>query len=325
MTRWLRPLLSLFGRLLLAASLALAHPLAQPAAPSVVPSAPQVVVLSSEPSLPYQEAANAVLQALVRSGQSPQSVALVGLDAWPGSAGASPQVLIALGSAACERVVAVVSQASVLCALIPQESFERLLQRYQRKASPALTALVLNQPLWRQLDLIRLALPAARRVGVLWGPQSLPQAGALRDVARNQGLALREASVTSDAPLAGSLRPVLASADVLLAIAEPLVYNTITVDSILQSALRERVPVVSFSPAFSRAGALLALYASPAQVGSQAAALARQVLYGRALPGSPVAPAEFSVDVNLPVARALGLALDADDLLTRLRQREGLP
>ena len=223
-------------------------------------------------------------------------------------------------------MVAVVSQAPVLCALIPLESFEHILQQHQRKASPSLTALVLNQPLGRQLELIRLALPAARRVGVLWGPQSLPQAGALRDAARSRGLELREANVTSDTQLASSsLRLLLASTDVLLAIAEASLYNARTVESILYSAMREHVPVVSFSPSYSRAGAVLALYATPTQVGNQAAALARRVLQGYALPAAPVAPADFSVDVNQPVARALGLALDANDLLIKLRQREGLP
>ena len=162
-------------------------------------------------------------------------------------------------------MVAVVSQAPVLCALIPLESFEHILQQHQRKASPSLTALVLNQPLGRQLELIRLALPAARRVGVLWGPQSLPQAGALRDAARSRGLELREANVTSDTQLASGLRLLLASTDVLLAIAEASLYNARTVESILYSAMREHVPVVSFSPSYSRAGAMLALYAARGQ------------------------------------------------------------
>lgn len=322
--RWLRPLQRLAGRWLLPASLALAHPLALSVAPSNG-TAPQVVVLSSESSAPYQEAANALRQALVRDGLSPQAVQLLGLDAWPGAFGAAARLHVALGSAACARVVAVVSQAPVLCALIPLESFEHILQQHQRNASPSLTALVLNQPLGRQLELIRLALPAARRVGVLWGPQSLPQAGALRDAARSRGLELREANVTSDTQLASSLRLLLASTDVLLAIAEASLYNARTVESILYSAMREHVPVVSFSPSYSRAGAVLALYATPTQVGNQAAALARRVLQGYALPAAPVAPADFSVDVNQPVARALGLALDANDLLIKLRQREGLP
>ena len=82
--RWLRPLQRLAGRWLLPASLALAHPLALSVAPSNG-TAPQVVVLSSESSAPYQEAANALRQALVRDGLSPQAVQLLGLDAWPGA------------------------------------------------------------------------------------------------------------------------------------------------------------------------------------------------------------------------------------------------
>jgi len=285
---------------------------------------PPVLVLISESSPPYQETAVVIQRALGGGGSRPEvAVQVVPLNDWP-SAASAPRILVALGSAACDRLAATELQTPVLCALLPQESFERVLQQRQRRASPALTALVLNQPPKRQLNLIRLALPAARRVGVLWGPQSLQQANAFRAATQGSGLELLESTVAGEAQLAGGLRSVLPSADVLLAIADPLPYNTMTLPSILQAAMREHVPVVAFSPAYSRAGALLALYATPTQVGEQAAALVRQALLGHPLPAAPVTTVEFSVDVNAPVARALGLSLDANDLLAKLRKREGL-
>lgn len=267
----------------------------------------------------------AMQRALGSGSPNPEAVVqAVALDDWSSTAGV-PKMLVALGSAACDRLAAAELQAPVLCALLPQESFERVLQQHQRKASSSLTALVLNQPPKRQLNLIRLALPTARRVGVLWGPQSLQQAGAFRTAAQGSGLELLEAVVAGEAQLAGALRSVLVSADVLLAIADPLPYNSMTLQIILQTAMREHVPVAAFSPAYSRAGALLALYATPTQVGEQAAALVRQALLGRPLPAAPVTMVEFSVDVNAPVARALGLSLDVNDLLAKMRKREGLP
>jgi len=83
--------------------------------------------------------------------------------------------------------------------------------------------------------------------------------------------------------------------------------------------------MVAFSPAYVRAGALLALYVTPTQIGRQAAAITRGVLQGKALSATPLYSQEYSVAVNEHVARSLGLNLDADALRERLQSREGTP
>lgn len=79
--------------------------------------------------------------------------------------------------------------------------------------------------------------------------------------------------------------------------------------------------MMAFSPAYVRAGALLAVYSTPTQIGQQAGALARGVLLGQPL-GVPQYPLQFEISVNEHVARSLGLKLDADQLAERLRRLE---
>ena len=109
----------------------------------------------------------------------------------------------------------------------------------------------------------------------------------------------------------------------LIATPDTAVFNSYTVQNVLLTAYRLRSPVVGFSAAYVRAGALLGLYSTPAQIGSEAGEAVLQVLRGAALP--PVArPAHFEVAVNDTVARALGLALPpADELAAALRREEG--
>ena len=83
--------------------------------------------------------------------------------------------------------------------------------------------------------------------------------------------------------------------------------------------------MVAFSPAYVRAGALLALYVTPAQIGQQAGELARGVLRGKALPSQAIYAQNFSISVNSHVARSLGLDLDADRLSAELARREAAP
>ena len=103
------------------------------------------------------------------------------------------------------------------------------------------------------------------------------------------------------------------------------VYNSNSLQNILLTAFRAKVPMVAFSPAYVRAGALLSLHVTPAQVGAQALALVQGVLHEQALPSGPVESRDFEVGVNEHVARSLGLILDASALRLDLRRLERLP
>jgi putative ABC transport system substrate-binding protein len=215
-------------------------------------------------------------------------------------------------------------RAPVLAALIPRSGYERTLKESSAKNSQPSSAMYLDQPFGRQLDLLRLALPDAKKVGVLWGPQSIAQQNLLLPALQQRAMSLVSSSTATEGSLFGALRVVLDDADVLLAVADPQVYSSATISGILLSTYRARTPVLAFSPAYVKAGALLALHTTPAQVGTQVAVMARQLLQGGPLP-SPQYPTDYQVSVNEHVARSLGLTLDARSLEDRLRRLEKKP
>ena len=284
-----------------------------------------VVIVSSERSAAYAQATEALVGELERGGLPRSEVLQLAVTEVPAAGPLTPKLFVALGSEATHVLASAGLQAPVLCALLPRSSFERALHSSGRKPSPQLSALLLDQPLNRQLDLIRLALPDARRLGVLWGPESQVQAGALKALALARGLELVEATVGRDESIFTGLKKVLAEADLLLAVPDSQLYNSSSIQNILLASFRARVPLVAFSPAYVRAGALLALHVTPTQVGLQAAAISRSVLQGKALSATPLYSQDFSVAVNQHVARSLGLTLEADVLRARLLRREGAP
>lgn len=76
---------------------------------------------------------------------------------------------------------------------------------------------------------------------------------------------------------------------------------------------------------YVKAGALLALYSTPAQIGQQAGEVARQGLASGSLQ-PPAAPRHFRIGTNPYVARSLGISLeDASVLQERLERAEGHP
>ena len=287
--------------------------------------AASVLVVSSERSAAYEEAAEALMAELERGGVGRTEVEFVTTSEWSQGNDRSSKLIVTLGFEAAQALVSSDVRTPVLSALLPRSSFERVLRVSGRKVSSQLSAIYLDQPLNRQVALIRLALPSVRRIGVLWGTESLIHAPSLRSLAPSSGFQFVEANVIASEPLFPGLKRVLDDSEVLLALADPTVYNSNTIQNVLLASFRARVPVLAFSPAYVRAGALLALYVTPTQVGQQVASVVRGVLQGKALPSSPAYAQNFSVAVNGHVARSLGFALDADGLASQLRQREGAP
>jgi hypothetical protein len=288
-------------------------------------AAATVVVLASEHSAAYIEAGEALIGELEKKGVTRQEVLRITASEWSEAGPLNPKLFIALGVQATELLARAKLGSPVLATLLPRASFERILGANMLMPSSQFSALYLDQPLSRQLQLIRLALPGTHRVGVLWGPESKAQAAALNALVRTKHLQLVESDVGPQDPLFPGLKRVLEQADLLLALPDSQVYSSGSIQNILLASFRARVPMLAYSPSYVRAGALLALYVTPAQLGVQAAGLAFGVLQGKTLPETALYSSDFQISVNDNVARALGLALDAETLQQRLLRSEAAP
>jgi putative tryptophan/tyrosine transport system substrate-binding protein len=280
--------------------------------------------VSSERNAAYQEATQALLGELERGGVASKDVLQITAAELPKVEAPVARLYVALGTEAAGVLARSEMKAPVLCTLLPRQSFERVLRESGRRVSAQFTALYLNQPLTRQLDLVRLALPRAERVGVLFGAESQAQESPLEEAAQPRGLKLVSIHVKTEEPVFSGLKRILDEADLLLALADPQIYNSSSIQNILLTSYRAQVPMLAFSPAYVRAGALLAVYSTPAQIGQQAGVMARGALQGKAL-GLPQYPQDFSVSVNEHVARSLGLNLEPQALTERLRRLEKRP
>jgi ABC-type uncharacterized transport system substrate-binding protein len=284
-----------------------------------------VVIVNGEAGTAYTSATNALTQELVNRGIARDAIVSWALADWRDKRGAAaPRLFITLGSQATAALLEEKVGAPVLAALIPRQSFERILRQSGRKVSSQLTAIYLDQPLTRQLALIRSALPHAKRVGVLWGPESKASAQQLRALADSSGLQLIEAELKADGTGFPDLRHLLTASDVFLALADPAVFNSNSIQNLLLSTFRADVPMIGFSPSYVRAGAWLSLHVTPNQVGLQLALLVQEVLKGGALPDHALESDDFEVSVNEHVGRSLNLRADVVALRLRLRRLEQL-
>lgn len=285
----------------------------------------QVCVVGGAKTAAFQEAFDSLGQELGRVGLQRSSLALLSVQDFQEGIGLQEaRIIITLGADALRQVSQRSPRLPVLAALVPRLSYERVLSESGRRTGAAMSALYLDQPLARQLDVLRLALPQAKQVGVLWGPESVAQQSAVVTALQAKGLGISEGLYSDGQSLNGALQSALQEADVLLQVADAAVYNAATVSNVLLTSYRAKVPVLAFSPAYVKAGALLSVHSTASQAGPQLASMAAQVVQGGSLPQAQY-PHDFTITVNDYVARSLGLKIDAKAITAALQRAERKP
>jgi len=283
--------------------------------------AARVAVLLSDDATPYQEVYQVIRAYL---DDTPHEAVRVYAEGLTPAALNDARLVVAVGVGAAEALAALPERPPVLAILVPRAWYLKTGRaRLGSGNRRGLSAIYLDQPFERQALLIRLALPDVRRVGVLLSAEQSSVVNELDSALRAQGLSLVYATLTPDERLITPLEAVLTEADLLLALPDPLVFNRNTAQSLFLTSYRYRDPVLGYSRSLTRAGALLSLHSSPAQIGRQAAEWISSAMQGGTVRLPPPAyPSYFSVSINDQVARSLGFILPPEaDLEKRLEGR----
>lgn len=283
-----------------------------------------VWLLSSRANGDYQEVVDAFTQRLATAPGPQPEVRVIDAEAakdpltlTPGTA--PPTLIVAIGSAAARLAQVAPRSVPVLDILIPRLLYEQL-----PAAGSARSALYIDQPFERQLNLCRLVVPDLRHVAVLYGPTSQDSDKDLRNAAQQSGISLITQHVAAGTNPNAALDQVLDGSQLLLALPDPDVFTRYTVAGLLLTAYHHAVPIIGFSAAYVKAGALAAVYSTPEQIGRDAAemVLAARTAAGWTLP-APRYPSYYNVAVNRQVGRSLSLTLPDDaDLQRALAHQE---
>ena len=224
------------------------------------------------------------------------------------------ELVIALGVKALEAASRLKHTTPVLGVYTPLPVFNQILSNSKRELGN-FSAIVLDQPYWRQLALIKTVLPETKKVGVLLGPASSQYLEVLRDEADQLGLTLMDENVSNEADLITKLKKLLDNSEAMLAIPDRSIYSRETAESILLTSYRHQKPMFGYSQSYVKAGALASVYSSTKQIAKQAAEIAiKSQAASNQLP-SPQIPKYFSVAVNQQVAHSLNIAITDEDAI----------
>ncbi len=267
----------------------------------------QVTILMSEDNDAYHEFANSFIS---ESERNKFALDIQQTKTLP----IKSDLIIAVGLKSA--IIASESRLPVLCVFISKAAYRKVVQDslvYREKNT--LSAIYLDQPIKRQVAMVAAALPEIKSIGLLYSYLS-PDLDNYRKAIAEKGFALREQKLDSADSLYRNLESLLEKSNVLLAIPDTEVYNSLTMRNILMTTYRRKVPVVGFSSAYVKAGALCAVFSMPSQIAVQAARLTGQFIDTSLLPMAQY-PAEFYVMSNQQVARSLGISIKQNAALIR--------
>lgn len=212
-----------------------------------------------------------------------------------------------------------------LYALIPVKSVPDQTAQHELGCYPQCVFSVLDQPIKRQLKLLRYSLPNSKRVGLLYGSHSEILASNLRQQIKSSGLEVFAERHNRKKSLMENLSPILGKSDLLFAVPDPEIYNRQTARSIILTTYAKRIPIFGYSKAYTRAGALLSLHSSPQQLARHNAKIIADYFQGKKMRYGIVYPKYFSVTTNQTVARSLRLRLDSSESITNwLREHDDI-
>jgi hypothetical protein len=232
-------------------------------------------------------------------------------------------VCVAAGLQAVELLSNREVQCRQLHTLVPALLYRKKLANHEiRCPAGRCQALVIDQPWARQMALIKRALPATRRVAVVVSDFSRDELPALRAAARAEGMALHSTRLKDPDDIVDTVSHAIQDSQVLLALPDPLVLNRFTARAVLLTTYRAQIPVVAYSAAYVKAGAVLGLYTTPEQFARQTAEMvfSRSSRNGNA---HIVYPEYFTVNKNPSVEESLNLDIPPLRALEkRLRGKE---
>jgi len=227
-------------------------------------------------------------------------------------------LIVAVGTKAAERLNRFKINTPILYSLIPSSSYPRI---RGRSSSRHKSAIYIDQPIARQLKLIKSAMPGRKKVGVLLGNYSGIGTQSLKQLIRRLGLTPVVMRV-SPKNIGNRLDNIYSRIDVLLALPDPSVYNKQSVLKVLLSSYRHRVPVIGYSAAFVKSGATAGIYSTPRNIGHHIGDEVAKFFSNNPSRFSPPAhPRYFTVNTNRRVINSINIKMPSrKTIMSKIRK-----
>lgn len=180
-----------------------------------------------------------------------------------------------------------------LSLLISRSHFYSSSVKLQKSAS----AIFINQPLQRISSVLRRTLKYAQKASIVVSNQWTEDL----DI-KNTKIDLYIKYLSPSDSITQAFRDASKGSDFVIAVPDPNIYNQSNIKNILLTTYKAKTPLIGYSEALSRAGALISIYTPAEHLGKQAA---EWLIQGQRKTSS--FPKYFKVKLNKKVAKSLNI------------------
>jgi len=170
--------------------------------------------------------------------------------------------------------------------------------------------IVIDQPVERIISVINRELPAIKRIGFIEAPDdNTPDTDNIDP--EISGIRIVREELNGD--IHATIKQLAKNeADAIVALHNKAVYNRETARNILISSYHFNIPLIGYSSAFVKAGALMGIYSKPESLADETYSYIKNP--ENCKNGRVIYPGTYTIEVNPQVARSLGINLSTDSL-----------
>ncbi|MFO8023653.1 hypothetical protein [Thiohalophilus sp.] len=227
------------------------------------------------------------------------------------------QTVVTLGQKSLRNVADLRIDRPHLATLITLEDYRDVLS--EKNISQGMhCVLVIDQPLHRITRVIRERIPDARIAGIIAEPKDANNSKS--SIAMQYEYDPIIARVPPRENIHSTIRTMSENGiDVIIALHNKEIYNRSTARNILISSYHFNLPLIGYSRAFVRAGALMGIYSTPESMADETLGIINQT--ERCVDGSILYPSRYTVEVNPQVAKSLRINIEYQNLKQTYQDR----
>jgi len=241
---------------------------------------------------------------------------------------AAYDLILTIGTEAAEKILSAGAKTPIVSVLLPQQTYLALInlerKNYQTEFDVFRTAIYLDQPFQRQIGLANLVDPQGDVSVFGESPYNNELNNTENCFSSSVNSKLNKVSIYQENIAVTSIPQVLDKTGI--AVATPLFIKKMADNAkwLLYMAYQRNIPVIGYSEAFVRAGAVAAVFSTSEDFGKEAAEVVNQLFRSQRYPlVPPKHPQYFTVRVNQRVAKSLGFRnLSELQLIASLKKME---
>jgi ABC-type uncharacterized transport system substrate-binding protein len=223
-------------------------------------------------------------------------------------------LVIPVGYRAAKKVAEYKSKPTVIYSLIPDT--ESPLNSITCKETNCYKVYI-NQPIQRYIKLFKKLFSERNTLAVAEIQENSKRMHQIKLISKKYRIKNKAIYIKNDENIARTLINKLSKDDVLLALPNPNIYNKNSAKSIILSAYHKNVPIIAYSEAFAKAGALVSLYSSIDNIANETASVANNIIENGYLTQKEYYPNEFTIKINSTVARSLNIDIAVENDIKR--------